>query len=95
MRLTSNDYRNIAEQIEVGSGTIEYAKDGETIFIEYTCEEEGYVEDDFHCGYMNGTGAFVVTDTFLTVDAAESYDGDGDATANDFCESKLIDCLTL
>ena len=24
-------------------------------------ETDGYIEDDYHCGYMNGTGAYVET----------------------------------
>ena len=88
MKLISNDYQNIANQIEVGSGSIEYIKGNETLFVEYTYEEEGYIEDDARCGYMNGTGAYVVTDRFLSVEV-ESYDEEGEQTANDFIEGEL------
>lgn len=55
MTLTTNDYYEIASQIEDGSNSIEFEKDGETLFIECTLESDGYVEDD----YYNGTGAML------------------------------------
>lgn len=85
MRLTSKDYQSIAKLIEVGRGSIEYTKDGEVLFIDYDYDEEGYVEDD----YLNGTGGYVVTGRSLIVEAAESYDSEGEATENDFCENQL------
>ena len=42
MKLTSNDYQELATQIEVGKGTIEFEKDGETLIIDYQAEEAGY-----------------------------------------------------
>lgn len=89
MKLTSNDYQELATQIEVGKGTIEFEKDGETLIIDYSAEEEGYVEDDYHCGYMNGTGAYVVTSRSLCVTSADSFDEDGEDTKNDFSEDLL------
>lgn len=89
MKLTKSDYQSILDQIEVGTGTIEFEKDGETLIIEYQAEEEGYVEDDFHCGYMNGTGAYIVTSRSLCVTSADSFDEDGDDTENDFSEDLL------
>lgn len=89
MKLTKSDYQSILDQIEVGTGTIEFEKDGETLIIEYEAEEEGYVEDDFHCGYMNGTGAYVVTSRSLYIASADSYDEEGEDTENDFSEDLL------
>jgi len=89
MKLTKSDYQSILDQIEVGTGTIEFEKDGETLIIEYQAEEEGYVEDDFHCGYMNGTGAYIVTSRSLCVTSADSFDEDGEDTENDFSEDLL------
>lgn len=84
MTLTKSDYWSIAEQIEVGKGTIEFEKDGEIICIEYEADEEGYIEDDFLCGYMNGTGAYIVTSRSLYITSADSYNEEGGETENDF-----------
>lgn len=86
MVLTDIDYQNIANQIEVGSGSIEYEKSNEIIIIAYTYTEEGYREDD----YYRGTGAYIVTGTFLSVEDADSYNVHGEATKNNFCESQLL-----
>lgn len=85
MTLTANDYYEIASQIEDGSNSIEFEKDGETLFIECTLESDGYVEDD----YYNGTGAYVETFRALYVESVESYNGDGEQTANNFDEATL------
>lgn len=86
MILTSIDYQNIANQIEVGTGSIEYEKGNEIIIIAYTYTEEGYREDD----YYRGTGAYIVTSTFLSVEAADSYNACGEVTKNNFCEDQLL-----
>lgn len=86
MTLTNIDYQNIANMIEVGSGTIEYSKGNETLFIDYIYTEDGYDEDD----YFNGTGAYVVTTRFLSVGAVDCFNDDGEDTANDFKEKDLI-----
>lgn len=85
MTLTTNDYYEIASQIEDGSNSIEFEKDGETLFIECTLESDGYVEDD----YYNGTGAYVETFRALNVESVESYNEDGEQTANNFDEATL------
>lgn len=36
---------------------------------------DGYDEDDFHCGYMNGTGAYVVTNVCVSL-TVEAFDKD-------------------
>ena len=85
MTLTTNDYYEIASQIEDGSNSIGFEKDGETLFIECTLESDGYVEND----YYNGTGAYVETFRALYVESVESYDEDGEQTANNFDEATL------
>lgn len=85
MKLTATDYSNIASLIEEGRGTLEYTKESETLFVEYTYEVDGYVEDD----YYNGTGGFVATNTELSVTDAESYTEDGERTENGFNECRL------
>lgn len=85
MTLTTNDYYEIASQIEDGSNSIEFEKDGETLFIECTLESDGYVEDD----YYNGTGAYVETFRVIYVESVESYNEDGEQTANNFNEATL------
>ena len=93
MTLTREDYRNIWNEIEQSQGQgecqMEYEKEGEVLSIEYTYEEEGYVEDDFRCGYMNGTGAWVCTYRSLVVDSFQSFNEDGDETENDFNPATL------
>ena len=85
MILTASDYMNIASQIEVGKGSIEFEKDNETLFLDYSYEIEGYVEDD----YFNGTGAFVETSSSLYIEGVESFNEDGEETSNNFNESEL------
>lgn len=85
MNLTASDYMNIALQIEVGKGSIEFEKENETLFFDYSYDVDGYVEDD----YFNGTGAFVETSSSLNIENVESFNKDGDETTNNFCESEL------
>lgn len=85
MTLTTKDYFEIANQMENGSNSIEFEKEGEILFIEYTLESDGYVEDD----YYNGTGAYVETYRALYVESVESYDEDGEPTTNNFDEATL------
>ena len=85
MTLTTSDYMTIASQIEEGKGSVEFEKDNEILFFDYSYEIEGYVEDD----YFNGTGAFVETSSLLYIENVESVNEDGDETTNDFCESEL------
>lgn len=85
MNLTTSDYMDIASQIEVGKGSIEFEKENETLFFDYSYEIEGYVEDD----YFNGTGAFIETSSSLYIEGVESFNEDGEETSNDFSESEL------
>lgn len=49
-----------------------------TVFATGWLETDGYVEDDNHCGYMNGTGAYVETYRRASVElSATLYDEDG------------------
>lgn len=63
MKLTANDYYSISEQITEDNGSVEYSKNGETLFFDYTLNVDGYMEDD----YFNGTGAFIETSKELNV----------------------------
>ena len=86
MTLNNIDYQNIANMIEVGSGTIEYTKGHEILFIDYIYTEDGYDEDD----YLYGTGAYVVTTRFLSVGSVDCFNDNGEAAIADFCESQLL-----
>lgn len=85
MKLTSSDYMNIASQIEVGNGSIEYEKENEILCFDYSYDVDGYVEND----YFNGTGAFVETSSSLYIENVESVNEDGEETSNNFNESEL------
>lgn len=85
MKLTTSDYMNIATQIEIGNGSVEYEKGNETLYFDYSYDVEGYVEDD----YYNGTGAFIETDSSLCIENVESFNEDGEETPNNFCQSEL------
>lgn len=76
---------NIASQIEVGNGSIEYEKENEILCFDYSYDVEGYVEDN----YFNGTGAFIETSSSLYIENVKSFNEDGDETSNNFCESEL------
>lgn len=75
----------IASQIEEGKGSVEFEKENEILFFDYSYEIEGYVEDD----YFNGTGAFVETSSSLYIEGVESFNEDGEETSNNFNESEL------
>ena len=85
MKLTLQDYENIARDILVGDTDFKYEKDGETLALKYRLEANGYQEDD----YFNGTGGWVTTSYDLEVFDSVSYDGEDNTTENDFDESKL------
>lgn len=70
--------------------TLEYAKDGETLFVDYTFEEDGYVETDDVCGYGKGTGAWVETSKSLQVTDAEVMDADGELRPFEVDEKRLM-----
>lgn len=61
---------------EDGRFDIDIELDSLTINAQGTIEIDGYVEDDYHCGYMNGTGAWVETYRAASVELT-AYDEDG------------------
>lgn len=61
---------------EDGRFDIDIELDSLTINAQGCIEIDGYVEDDYHCGYMNGTGAWVETYRAASVDLT-AYDEDG------------------
>lgn len=61
---------------EDGRFDIDIELDTITINAQGTIEIDGYVEDDYHCGYMNGTGAWIETYRAASVDLT-AYDDDG------------------
>ncbi len=58
--------------------------------VDCSIDISGYVEDDFHCGYMNGTGAFVVTNVCVSL-KVEAFDKDG--TPVDIDEYELEEAI--
>lgn len=70
------------DDIEDGNFDIDIELD-ETITINAKgcLETDGYVEDDYHCGYMNGTGAYVETYRNASIElVAWVYDEETDNT---------------
>ena len=67
------------DSVEDGSFDLEIEIDETlTVFATGWLETDGYVEDDFHRGYMNGTGAYVETYRSASVElSATLYDEDG------------------
>lgn len=55
---------------------------------------DGYVEDDFHCGYMNGTGAFVVTSVSVSLSISVIDENDEEVDVDEYeIESAIESCL--
>lgn len=55
---------------------------------------DGYVEDDFHCGYMNGTGAFVVTSVSVSLNISVYDENDEEVDIDEYeIESAVEACL--
>lgn len=93
MNLTDNDYQELAEQIYEG-GELACIEGDEYLEVHYDYDEESYQENDFYCGYSNGTGAWVTTAVNLCVNRWSCTDEDGKETDCDFDECKLQDYLT-
>ena len=89
MKLNENDYREIAAKIEAGSGSIEYEKDGETLYLDYIYEVDGYKEDEAHCGYENATDAWIETSRNLRIMSVTAYNEDDDRTPCKIDEKRL------
>ena len=75
---------------EEGHFDIDIELDTITINAQGCIEIDGYVEDDYHCGYMNGTGAWVETYRAASVDLT-AYDEDGNEYEIDKQSNKIID----
>lgn len=80
--LTSGQMQKVydaLDNVEDGSFDLEISIDETlTVFATGWLETDGYVEDDNHCGYMNGTGAYVETYRSASVElSATLYDEDG------------------
>ena len=88
MKLEKQDYEAIASMIVNNEG-IEYSKDDEVLELDYEFEEYGYVEDDYHCGYMNGTGAWVCTGVDFSLNGYEVFTDDGEEGKCDLDERVL------
>lgn len=68
------------DTVEDGEIEIELEVDNLLLVITGFLYTEGYVEDDFRCGYMNGTGAYIETEREAELDmAVKFYDEDGNA----------------
>lgn len=93
MILTDNDYEVLAAQITEGDNYAQLDSGNETLELRYSYEEDSYQEDDYHCGYENGTGAWVTTGINLYVMDASCYNEDGEKCEHDFDEYKLYQLL--
>lgn len=82
IELTKEQFDKVIEaldDVQDGSFDLEIEIDETlTVFATGWLDTDGYVEDDFHCGYMNGTGAYVETYRSASVElSATLYDEDG------------------
>lgn len=89
MTLTLNDYYVMQSQMTTDGGSIEYEKDGNLLFFDYEVEVEGYTEDDYTCGYGNGTGAYICTDANVKISEVHCYNSEGEEIESNFDENKL------
>ncbi len=98
---------SIAEAIlDIGcDGSFDIEVELENNTFAYACgsiETESYQEDDFHCGYGNGTGAWVTTYASVCISNLElcAYNDDGDEISCEleiheseiekYCEQQLL-----
>ena len=75
---------------EDGRFDIDIELDTITIKAQGWVEIDGYIEDDYHCGYMNGTGAWIETYRAASVDLT-AYDEDGNEYEVDKESNNIID----
>ncbi len=81
MILTSNDYKEMASQIQEEGGEIYFEKDDEILVVEYDICSDGHIE------YYQTTGPeFIETRRDVWVKSAESFNEDGKQTPNNFDE---------
>ncbi len=68
---------------------------GTTAQVYGEADYDGYVEDDFHCGFGNGTGAFIPTSARCNL-SIEAYDANDDeitvdtAAIEEYVEQNLM-----
>lgn len=75
-----SELQNIRD--ESGNFNIDVDLDEYVATVSGWIEIDGYVEDDFHCGYMNGTGAWIETHREVSV-SIKLTDEDGNEYAAD------------
>ena len=75
---------------EDGRFDLDIELDTITINAQGTIEIDGYVEDDYHCGYMNGTGAWIETYRAASVELT-AYDEDGNEYEIDNESNNIIE----
>ena len=78
------------EHEEDGRFDIDIELDSLTINAQGCIEIDGYIEDDNHCGYMNGTGAWIETNRAASVELT-AYDDDGNEYEIDKESNTIID----
>lgn len=85
--LTRQGERNIYTFIELNDGTMAH--------VCGTAEYDGYIEDDYRCGFGNGTGAFIPTSARCNL-SIEAYDANDDeitvdtAAIEEYVEQNLM-----
>lgn len=89
MILEKKDYYEIAALMNREGGEVEYEKEKETLYFDYDVDVDGYVEDDYYCGYGNGTGAWVTTDVTVKIANIECCNSDGKDVDCNFDENKM------
>lgn len=77
---------------ENGRFDIEIELDEITVKAKGEVELDGYIEDDYHCGYMNGTGAWVETYRSATVEIT-AFDEDGEVEIDTEIEDEIYKYL--
>ena len=73
-----------------GRFDIDIELDTITINAQGFIEIDGYIEDDYHCGYQNGTGAWIETNRAASVELT-AYDEDGNEYEIDNESNNIID----
>lgn len=97
LTLSEAQIREILSQLagvhdEDGSFDIDIELDGITINAKGSIELDGYIEDDYHCGYMNGTGAWVETYRSASVEV-RAFDEDGEVEIDIEIENEIYKYL--
>lgn len=97
LTLSEAQKREILSQLaevhdEDGGFDIDIELDGITINAKGSIELDGYIEDDYHCGYMNGTGAWVETYRSASVEV-KAFDEDGEVEIDIEIENEIYKYL--